>query len=516
MEKTIKYPIGQQSFEMLRNGGNLYVDKTRFIDRIINGSGQYFFLGRPRRFGKSLFLSTLKFFFLGRRDLFKGLYVDGIDWDWEPYPVLHLDLNLGKYKSIDELDSVVDNNLRQWESEYGVTDIAGNHPTRLNNIIRIASEKTGKGVVILVDEYDKPLVNNLHDSEMFEYYRNTLAALYSNFKSSADYIRLLFLTGVSRFGHLTIFSGLNNINDISFDDEYSDICGISQEELEEHFVQGLSLLAEKNKKTKEESALELKKRYDGYRFSGHGKDMYNPFSLLNVMDKLEFRNYWTQTGQATLLLEQLKKYDVDLQKLFNTECSLDKLQGLDLSNPQPVALLYQTGYLTIKGYDDGFYQLGIPNEEVKKGFLDYLMPYYANVQDADPLLFVRRFVRELNSGDVDGFMTRLTSLFAKVPYPMHMNREDNIHNALYMLILLLGIDVKTEYRTSNGRIDLFIATDRYYYIIEIKLDRPAQEALDQIKDKNYSLPFACDGREIVRIGVSFSSKDRTFSRWLIG
>lgn len=375
---NIKYPIGEQSFASLREGGFLYVDKTRFIERIVNG-GKYLFLGRPRRFGKSLFLSTLKCFFEGRRDLFKNLYADTMDWDWQQYPVFYLDINIEKYKNKEALTSVLDNKLTQWEQHYGVQKIIDNLAIRFNNVIRVASEKTGRRVVILVDEYDKPLVNNLDNPELMEYFRDELAAFYANFKSGADYIRLVMLTGVSKFAQMSVFSGLNNINDISFDKVYSDICGISEEELDDFFGEGIKWLGQLHGTDYDATRASLKRRYDGYRFAVAGKDMYNPYSLLSVMDKGEYGNYWIESGKPTILVEMLKHHNVDLQDLFNAQCELSDLKGLDLDQSLPEALLYQTGYLTIKDYDQEtkLITLGIPNEEVNEGFLKFLLPYYA-------------------------------------------------------------------------------------------------------------------------------------------
>lgn len=344
---NIKYPVGEQSFLQLREGGFLYVDKTKFIEKILDES-KYYFLGRPRRFGKSLFLSTIKCFFEGRRELFNGLYADTMNWDWSTYPVLHLDLNIEKYQGKETLTQVLESHLINWERKYEVTATVDNLQVRFQNVIESAYRKTGKGVAILVDEYDKPLVSNIHNSELFDYFRNQLAAIYSIFKSSADYLRLVFLTGVSRFAHLTVFSGLNNIKDISFTETYSDICGITENELNQYFYDGISRLAETYDATHEETSCELKKWYDGYKFSPKGKEIYNPYSLLTVFSNLEYGNYWIQSGQPTLLYEQLKKFNVNLENVFESECSLDSLKGFDLDDPNPLPLFYQTGYLTIK------------------------------------------------------------------------------------------------------------------------------------------------------------------------
>lgn len=516
MGKMVKYPIGEQSFESLRKGGFLYVDKSRFIENIIQGS-KYYFLGRPRRFGKSLFLSMLKCFFESKRELFSGLYADTMEWDWDTYPVLMLDLNIEKYKSRDALHEVVGNCLRQWEERYDVIPSSDSLSVRFSNVIRAAYEKTGRQVVILVDEYDKPLVNNLHDREQFEYYRDSLATIYSNFKSSADYIRLVFLTGVSRFGKLSVFSGLNNISDISFDNKFSAVCGITEDELLNSFSEGIKGISEDLGMTEEKVKAELKKRYDGYRFTPFGKDIYNPFSILQVMAKSFFRNYWIESGTPSLLVELLKKTHVDIDRVVNVKCELSDLSGLNLDNINLPALFYQTGYLTIKDYDldTELATLGLPNNEVKKGLFSYILPYYINIDNQSPRFYIVEFVNELREGKAESFMKRLQSMFSSVSYQMEMEREQNLHNALYILMVLVGLDVQTEMETSEGRIDLFVRTDRYYYIIELKLDGTAEEALSQIEDRRYDLPFAVDNREIIKIGVNFSSKTRTLEEWIV-
>lgn len=517
MERQARYGVGEQSFEVMRNRECVYIDKTRYIEDIIKSGGHYFFLGRPRRFGKSLFLSTLKSFFMGKRELFRGLYADSMDWKWEPYPVLYLDLNVGYYSKPENLDERLGATLRNWEDQYGLEHVDSEPSIRMESIIKKLYEKTGKGVVILVDEYDKPLVHNLNNTDLFEKFREKLASFYSNFKSSADYIRLVFLTGVSRFGHLSIFSGLNNIADISFDDRYSAICGISEKELKENFKEGIAAIAGKALKGYGEIENDLKRWYDGYRFSGNGEDMYNPFSIVSAMDKEEIRNYWIYSGHATLLANQLIRFNVNLEDIINAKCSLIELMGIDLDNPSPLALLYQTGYLTIKDFNPkrNIYRLGIPNEEVNEGLLSFLLPYYANLQNKNSMVLVYNMIDVLNCGEVDKFMSELTSMFASVSYEMNMGSEQNLHNALLILMKLMSLEVTTEYRTSNGRIDLMIKTDKYLYIIELKLDKSAQEALDQINEKNYALPFAADGRKIIKIGINFSTKTRTISEWKV-
>lgn len=515
MVERIWYAIGEQDFEKMVTGDWLYVDKTGYIEEFKRGG--YFFLGRPRRFGKSLFLSTLKYFFLGRRDLFKGLEADKLKWSWERYPVLYLDLNGSSYSKAKDLKSVMMSAIAEFEKEFALTPTSDNISVRFSMMLKGAYEKTGKRVVILVDEYDKPLVSSLDDKEAFESFRNILYDIYSNFKNASPYIHLVFLTGVSRFGKLSIFSGLNNVKDITFSDRFSSLCGITQEELDNYLKNGIKELASKYGENEYDIRERLKTNYDGYRFSPEGKDIYNPFSLLNVFDSEEIGFYWNMSGIPTILAKLLKRHNVDLQKLLEVQCSMEDLRGFDLESSSLEALFYQTGYLTIKSYDrtDGLVRLGIPNLEVRQGLMSYLLPSYANLDNEKPSFVVKKFVEEFRKGDVDGVMKRLKSLFSSVFYKMEMDKERNVHNALLILMILVGLDVKTEYETSDGRVDLFVATDKLYYIIELKLGGSASQAIAQINDRNYSLPFAVDGKKIIKIGVNFSTETRTIGDYIV-
>lgn len=378
MDAYGKYPIGQQDFRELREGNAIYIDKTPFVEKIVASNSRYYFLARPRRFGKSLFLSTLRYFFEGERELFRGLYADSMDWDWQAYPVLYLDLNSDRYYNPEMFEPVLDTLFSKWEEKYEVKTIGGAYSQRFKNIIESAHETTGRKVVILVDEYDKPLVNNLNKVDDFEHYRSVLASIYSNFKSSAEHIRLVFMTGVSRFSKLSIFSDLNNIRDLSFIDEFADICGITEKEMLDSLNEGISLLAGKEGVSFDCAHTMLKKNYDGYRFSKSGSEIYNPWSLLNAMANSEISNYWNDTGMPKLVAESLKRVNADLEAVFDSYCTEDDLKGLDLLSPDPTALLYQTGYLTIKDYNKKIrrYRLGIPNDEVKDGLFKVLLPYY--------------------------------------------------------------------------------------------------------------------------------------------
>lgn len=517
MEKRmVKYPIGQQSFVRLRTENFIYVDKTCYIEKLLTGS-KYYFLGRPRRFGKSLFLSTLKCFFEGKRELFKGLYIDSADWNWEPHPILYLDLNNQQYKEENNLDILIEDFLSTREREYGLQPSQQDHSIRFAGLIRRMYETTGKGVVILVDEYDKPLVNNIHNRQRFEMYRDKLTTIYSNFKSSADYITLVFLTGVSRFGKLSVFSGLNNIQDITFDIDFSAICGITEEELTDNFKDSIKTLSQRYRRSGDEEQLELKRHYDGYHFSEECPDIYNPFSLLQVFAKRKYGNYWISSGTPTLLVEQLKRTDTDLTQLLNVRCSQNALAGLDIENITPVSLFYQTGYLTIKDYDfdTDIYTLGIPNVEVKQGFFEYLLPYYTSVKNIEPKVFVVDFLAEMEEGLVDAFMKRLESMFAGIGYDMHFDEERNVQNAFLILFSLIGLNVDAEVKTSDGRIDILVRTKDYVYIMELKYDGTPEEALQQIECKEYALPWAIDGRKVIEIGINYSSKKRRIDGWKV-
>ncbi len=332
MATPVYYPLGQQSFRELRNDDCVYVDKTQYIAKMLESKHRYWFLARPRRFGKSLFLSTLEYFFKGERKLFKGLFIDKIDWKWQPYPVLRLDLNVEKYKDKGLLEGVLSNYFRGWEDAYGIENPAETLSVRFQNIIEAAHLKTGQKVVILVDEYDKPLVNNLNEDENFEHYRSQLASVYSNFKSSADHIELVFLTGVSRFSKLSVFSDLNNLRDITFSDEYADICGITEKELRENLKAGISSIAENYRLSDEEAMSLLKDNYDGYRFAKRGSDIYNPWSLLSAMVENQILNYWSLMGDPTIIAEALKNMDVDLEETLNSRFHFKALAGMDLKN----------------------------------------------------------------------------------------------------------------------------------------------------------------------------------------
>lgn len=517
MEKTLRYPIGEQDFRSLRRDGCVYVDKTKYIAQILNSKNKYYFLARPRRFGKSLFLSSLRYFFEGERQLFKNLYIDSIDWEWKMHPVLRLDLNSGDYSDPGRLEYWIGNLLSDWEKTYKIKVGNFDLSTRFYNVIKGAYDSTGMQVVILVDEYDKPLVKNLNSDQDFEIYRRRLAALYSNFKTCAEYIRLVFITGVSRFSKLSIFSDLNNLNDITFKNDFADLCGITEEEMFRYFKSGIEDLARFRRISYDQACDRLKKNYDGYRFAELGSDIYNPWSLLNALSAKDISNYWNMTGIPTLIAESLRNINADLKKYLECTCLKKNLLGFDLKSADPTALLYQTGYLTIKDYDDEdqMFTLGVPNREVKEGLFDVLLPYYLEKKKHTIGRVVQDLVKSVKTGAPNEFMECLQAYFAGVPYSMDMDNEKNFHNAFYILATLLDLDTDAEVQTSDGRIDMLLQSRKYIFVVELKYNGTAQEALAQIDRKHYAMQWHNDPRTLFKIGASFSSETRTVSDWLI-
>ena len=512
----MKYPIGIQHFESLRQDGFVYVDKTRIIHDMVS-NGRYYFLSRPRRFGKSMLISTLKAYFEGKRELFQGLAMEQLEQEWRVHPVLRLDLNTEKYDFPDSVDRKLDREFKVWENLYGADSAETTLPMRFEGIIRRAYEKTGERVVILVDEYDKPLLQAISDKSLQDEYRATLKAVYGALKSMDGCIKFALLTGVTKFSKVSVFSDLNNIEDLSMNADYYDICGISEQELHDVFDESVGELAMANSQTKEEAYGMLKQRYDGYHFAPNTLGMYNPFSVLLTMKNRQYGSYWFCTGTPTYLVELMKEADLNPSALSGYEASASELDSVQIMADNPIAVLYQSGYLTIKGYDTRFktYVLDYPNDEVKEGFVNFLVPYYTYSKSANNATIIGSFVKSLERGDAERFMELLQSFMADIPYELVRNLEVHYQNAIYIITKLMGLYVQAEYRTSRGRIDLLAGTDRYVYIIELKLDGSAEEALTQINDRDYALPFAVDGREIVKIGANIASETRNLERWVV-
>ena len=507
------YPIGIQSFEEIRNSDYVYVDKTTLIYQMVS-KGKYYFLSRPRRFGKSLLVSTMEAYYSGRKDLFEGLAMESLEKDWTEYPVLHLDLTGSSYTDISHLKVSLDQYLRKWESLYDVTPMSEDVSSRFKDIIDAAYLKTGQKVVILIDEYEKPIIDNIDNPELMEQFRRELQGFYSVIKGKDNAIRFAFLTGVTKLGKMSIFSGLNNLNDISMDARYSDICGISEQELKSYFSESVKTLAEVNGLSVEECYEKLASMYDGYHFSENSIGVYNPFSLLNTFNSGKFRMYWFETGTPTFLVRYLKQGNYNLDNISRNDVSLETLTGSNYVSPAPITLMYQAGYLTIRGFNPDFftYNLDYPNEEVKRGFMHSLSQLFAPAL-IDGELSVYQFVRDVRSGNIEAFMNRLTAFFAGNSYEIQGDLELYFQNVMSIMLKMMGLYVKTEYQTSNGRIDIVFDTDKYVYIIELKCDQSPGIALRQIEEKGYGKPFMASGKQIIKLGINFSSETKTIDGW---
>lgn len=509
------YPIGIQNFEKIRKDGYVYVDKTALIYQLVK-SGSYYFLSRPRRFGKSLLISTLQAYFEGKKELFKGLAMETLEKEWVKRPILHLDLNIEKYDTRESLDNILEKTLAGWESLYGANPSERSFSLRFAGIIQRACEQTGHRVAILVDEYDKPMLQAIGDEELQKYYRNTLKPFYGVLKTMDGCIKLGFLTGVTKFGEISVFSDLNNLMDLSMDRRYIALCGITEEELYGNFEEDIHRLAAAQGMTNEETCMELKECYDGYHFTHNVPGIYNPFSLLNTFSKLEFGNYWFETGTPTYLVELLKRNHYDLERMVNEETDADVLNSI-YGDESPIPVIYQSGYLTIKDYDRrfGIYRLGFPNREVEEGFIKFLLPFYTRMNKVEAPFEIQKFVNEIETGQPDAFFQRLGSFFVDTPYELARDLEVHYQNVLFIVFKLVGFYVQVEYHTSEGRVDLVLQTDKFIYVMEFKLDGTAEEALRQINEKHYARPFEADSRKLFKIGVNFSKETRNIEKWLV-
>lgn len=509
------YPIGVQNFEVIRQNGNIYIDKTHLLHKLVS-RGKYYFLSRPRRFGKSLLISTLDSYFSGRKDLFTGLAIESLESEWKKYHVLHFDLNAKKFDSYEDLYNLIGRQLERYETKYDTVAVDQSLDGRFYNLIMAIADKTGEQVVILVDEYDKPLLQTIGNENLQNEYRETLKAFYGIIKSCDRNIHFAFLTGVTKFGKVSVFSDLNNLDDISMDSAYYDICGISENELHSYFDEVIGELAENNNQTKEQAYERMKGEYDGYHFCEDVPGMYNPFSVLSTLRKNRYGNYWFETGTPTYLVELLKNTDFPLDRIDGFKTGKDILNGIDPNSP--IAMIYQSGYLTFKDYDSEFdlVTLGFPNKEVERGFLLFLLPFYTSIKKDESNFFVSRCVQALKQGDADEFLTNMKGLFSDYPYDLIRNVENHYQNVVYLTLKLMSVYVtEAEYRTSNGRIDILVKTDSFIYIMEFKLDGSAEEAINQIITKGYDLPFVADSRKIIKVGVNFSKSDRNIKDWII-
>ncbi len=513
----MKYPVGIQTFSKIREGGYLYVDKTASLIPLIENGG-YYFLSRPRRFGKSLMLTTLKAYYEGRRDLFKGLALDSLVDNWEPRLVLHLDLNTGDYDSAEKLEAGLKSHVKQWEKIYGTEDEEAPLSQRFGYVIKRAYEQSGRKVAILIDEYDKPMLNAFGDEKLADEFRNILKAFYSNLKTFDSYIELAVITGVARFSKVSIFSDLNNLRDISFTDEFAAVCGITPQELDTYFQEGMRLMGEKLGKTAEEIRVALRENYDGYHFSKNSPDIYNPFSLICAFADSDIKGYWFRSGTPTYLVKLIEQSDIEPFRLVPMEITANELESAGILSADPVPAFYQAGYLTIKEYDPEFktYTLGYPNKEVKEGFLEFLVPYYlAKTSATNNRFSIKTFVKQVREGRIEDFMKSFESLVANVPYSAKGTSEDHFQTAVYLLFTLLGYHTVMEERVSTGRIDLSVETDRYIYLFEFKINQSARKAMDQIRARRYWTKYLSSGKEIYLIGANFDSTTRSLDDIII-
>lgn len=515
-KKSMKYPLGVQSFESIRHDGYFYIDKTALVYQIVNG-GKYYFLSRPRRFGKSLLISTLEAYFQGKKELFKDLGIEKLEQEWKVYPVLHLDLNARNYLDKEALFAELNKHLEIWEAEYGSEYKDRAPEERFQHVIVNAYKKTGKKVVILVDEYDKPLLQVFENKLLLDDYRKILKAFYGVEKTMDAYIQFAFFTGVTRFSKVSVFSDLNNLTDLTMDQRYVELCGITEKEIRTCLDSQVGEMAEANSISKEECYEKLKKTYDGYHFEAETVGIYNPYSLLNALSSKAFKDYWFETGTPSYLIERLKLTNYPLFNLGTEEITANVLGNIETIDQSPIPMLYQSGYLTLRGYDKEFemYRLGFPNLEVERGFTRFLIPYYTKLKSDQGQLFVANFVKELRAGKVEAFMKRLESLFADGDYQVMGDAELYFQNVVWVIFKMIGFYTELERHTSDGRIDMIVKTSDYIYIIEFKLNKTADEALQQIKDKQYAKPFEHDGRHIYKIGTNFSTKTRRIDGWKI-
>lgn len=523
---TRNLPISIQSFEKLRERECVYVDKTQFIPLLLSTGGQYF-LSRPRRFGKSLFISTLKAYFLGKKDLFTGLALETQELElakfqkrdaWICRPVFHLDLGGQVYTTKEALENIIKNHLDIWEKEIGTSSSIDDIAVRFREVIRNAAKKTGQKAVVLVDEYDKPLLDSIFNDELLDTYRTILKGFYGTLKPLDEYLHFVFITGITRFDKVSIFSDFNQLQDISNNEFFANICGITQSELEKNFQPEIKAMAEKNEMTHDECLTTLKQKYDGYHFhKTQAEDVYNPFSLINAMSDKEFGNYWFVTGTPTFLVKMLKVMRIDAAKFTNgIEVDGRAFENYHIDTTSPEPLLYQSGYLTIKGYDKSLrsYTLGFPNDEVKYGFLRLLIPFYVQTPDVEELTGIFGFVRDVKNGNVDGFMNRVKAIFAALPQKSSEKfYELDAKQIFFLIFKLMGEFILCEIQNGDGRSDAVVWTENVIYVFEFKLDGTTDDALAQIDDKHYAIAYQADGRKVVKVGAVFSGTEKTISDW---
>ena len=525
----MKYPIGIQTFEKVIQRGCVYVDKTDLVYSLVK-DGDVYFLSRPRRFGKSLLISTLESYFLGKKDLFKGLKIEALETEWKVYPVLHVDFGAGKFTDINALKEALDGQLAEWEEAYHVATKYTDFGLRMKYLVQEIHKHTGMRVVVLVDEYDKPLLDVMgtpykvnyqgEEISLEEYSRNILKSFYSSFKAADADLQFVFLTGVTKFSQVSVFSGFNQPDDISLSPKYETLCGITEEEMLTTFAEPINEMAKFYRCDYDGMVTKLKKQYDGYHFSDLLTDIYNPFSLLNAFKRQRLDNYWFQTGTPTYLIRLMEHFDENLDELTGKYYAVQDFSDYKADVERPLPMIYQSGYLTIKEYDyrTRTFKLDIPNDEVKQGFISLLANNYFKASTSTESWIVSS-ISQLDNGDLEQFRQSLTSFLASIPYTMRRKenereRERYFHYTFYLILRLLSTYmVYTEKQLSQGRVDCIIEAEKFVYIFEFKLDGTADEALQQIEDRGYALPYANDPRTLYKIGCSFSSETGTIEEW---
>ena len=513
------YPIGIQTFERIRKEDNLYIDKTEYVYRMTHSDGCYFFLSRPRRFGKSLLVSTFQSYFEGKKGLFKGLAIEKLEKEWTEYPVLHFSMATAKHVDVPALKSELNLKLLQYERIYGKGEGEENENQRLMGVIMRAYKQTGKQVVVLIDEYDAPLLDVAHEEVSLNALRQVMRNFYSPLKDCEPYLRFVFLTGITKFSQLSIFSELNNIKNISMDDDYAGICGITKEELLTNMSEDIEVLAQAQELTKDSAIAKLKEHYDGYHFSAASPDVFNPFSLLNCFADKKFGAYWFSSGTPTYLINMMRKFDVLPSEISHVEAEDSEFDAPTENMTSIMPLLYQSGYITIKDYNKEFnyYILDIPNKEVKVGLTKALIPSYVTRNTLATTNTARRIAQCLIlKQDMDGALRLLQTYLGTVPYCDNTHYEGHYQQVLYIIFsLLTDYMVDVEVRTPHGRVDIVMLSRTHLYVIEVKMDKNAQAAMEQINLKEYRSRFALSGKPVVKVGINFDTQKGNITDWKI-
>ena len=511
-------PIGIQTFEKIINKDYLYIDKTEYIYRLAHGASSYYFLSRPRRFGKSLLTSTLHSYFSGKKELFRGLAIEKLETEWTEYPVLHFDMSPAKHVDKDTLESMLDVQLFEYEKIYGNPERAVTLNDRMKTLIMRAYEETGLQVVVLIDEYDAPLLDVMHEEQNLPLLRNVMRNFYSPLKTCDPYLRFVFLTGITKFSQLSIFSELNNISNISMDKPYAAICGITKEEMLEQMHAYIERLAISLEMSKEDTLLKLKEKYDGYHFTWPSPDIFNPFSLLNAFEREELSDYWFGSGTPTYLIEMLRKFHTLPSEVGHSmQAMASDFDAPTETMESIVPLLYQSGYITIKDYDKltELYTLDVPNREIRIGLMQSLLPNYLSRNTQKGKTTVGRMYGAIAGGDMDGALRLLQEFLSTVPYCDNTNYEGHYQQLFYIIFSLFGMYVDVEVRTPKGRVDVVMRTARTLYVIELKLGKSADAAMAQINLKNYPERFVLSGLPVVKVGINFDPEKHTLGDWLI-